>query len=458
MSNYFKLGSWMMALAATALFTGASLAEKPHSPLLESHILADQPETLEHAWCEALANAHRLKASRQTAQSARETLSSARAAYLPTITAEGGHFWLDQAPGGVVTLPGMSGLPITIPGLPVTLDNQFSAGRVVAAIPLFTSGRIASGVAAAKAGWRATQADERQEALDLKMNVAAAYLNVLRASRAVRVATSHVTSLASHCRNVADFQAQGLVSRNDALASEVALADARQQAIQADNALDLARANFNRLLVRPLIQPVILAEMQPPPPAADVERLTRCALQQRPELAAYGERAIALRKEARGVRASALPSVSVAGSYNRIDSGFLDRNHFDNDFWMVGIVGSWNVFDSGLTQHKARAVDDKATAMESMRAEAADTVALQVRQAWLNVHESLHRLDVTGRAIQQGEENLRVARDRYREGTGTNTEVLDAETLRVRTLSNNNIAIDDAIFAAIALHRAVGDL
>jgi outer membrane protein TolC len=96
--------------------------------------------------------------------------------------------------------------------------------------------------------------------------------------------------------------------------------------------------------------------------------------------------------------------------------------------------------------------------MESMRAEAADAVALQVRQAWLNVQETLHRLEVTRCAIRQAEENLSITRDRYEAGNGTNTEVLDAETLRVRTLSNNDTATYDAIFAALTLQRAVGDL
>ena len=125
---------------------------------------------------------------------------------------------------------------------------------------------------------------------------------------------------------------------------------------------------------------------------------------------------------------------------------------------MIGIVGSWNVCDCGLTHHKARAVDEQAAAVESMRAEASDLVALQVRQGWLNVRETLHRLDVTRRAIRQAEENLSITRDRYKAGNGTNTEVLDAETLRIRTFSNNDAATYDAIFAALALHRAVGDL
>ena len=321
----FKFSFRLTALAALALIPGAGLtanAEEncpPIAPVLK------QPETLESAWREALENAHPLKASQQNTQSARETLSSARAAYLPAFKIEGGKFWLDRNLTGQVSASGLGTLPLT-------LGDEFSAGSAAISVPLFTSGRIAHGVAAAKAGWRAAQADEQREVLDIKITVADAYLKVLRAACAVRVASSHVASLASHSENVADMHAHGLVTRNDVLASEVALADARQQAIQSNNALDLARASYNRLLVRPLTQPVVLKEMEPPPPPGEVRLLTRRALQQRPELTVYAERATALRKEAKGVRASALPMVSAAGSYNRIGGDFVDKCHANKDF------------------------------------------------------------------------------------------------------------------------------
>lgn len=457
MHSLFKFTLRLTALAVLVFYPGTGMAanakeKRPLAPpLLKDPALPSQAETLESAWREALANAHRLKASQKNTESSRETLSSARAAYLPSFNVEGGKFWMDRTLGGQVSVPGLGALPLT-------LGDQISAGCASVSVPLFTSGRISNGVAAAKAGWRAAQAEEQREVLDLKITVAEAYLNVLRATCAVRVASSHVTSLASHCENVADMHAHGLVTRNDVLASQVALADARQQAIKADNDLDLARASYNRLLVRPLTQPVIIEDMEPPRPPGDLSALTQGALQHRPELTAYAERATALRREARSIRASALPTIGATASYNRIDADIVKQLHADKEFLAVGIVGSWNVFDSGLTIHKARAVDEQAAAMESMRAEAAGLIGLQVRQTWLNIRETLHRLDVTRRAILQAEENLSITLDRYKAGNGTNTEVLDAETLRVRTLGNNDAATYDSIFAALALRRAVGDL
>ena len=85
-------------------------------------------------------------------------------------------------------------------------------------------------------------------------------------------------------------------------------------------------------------------------------------------------------------------------------------------------------------------------------------IALQVRQAWLDLDETLKRIQVTHDALAQAEENLRVTSDRYREGVGTNTEVLDAETLRTRSHSNYYNAVYDAVLARIRLQYAAGEL
>ena len=61
-------------------------------------------------------------------------------------------------------------------------------------------------------------------------------------------------------------------------------------------------------------------------------------------------------------------------------------------------------------------------------------------------------------ALVQADENLRVARDRYTAGVGTATEVLDAESLRVRSETNAAVAVVRRTLAAFRLRRAVGDL
>jgi outer membrane protein TolC len=103
-------------------------------------------------------------------------------------------------------------------------------------------------------------------------------------------------------------------------------------------------------------------------------------------------------------------------------------------------------------------MDRNRRAAESQRADAESLIALQVRQAWLGVEETQQRVRVTADAVDQAEENLRIARERYGAGLGTQTQLLEAETLRVQALTNRDNATLDAALARLRLARAAGSL
>ena len=60
-------------------------------------------DSLEQAWVEAISSAHRLKASHKSVEAAFETVSAAKSKHFPTVIAEGGHFWLDEAPSASIS-------------------------------------------------------------------------------------------------------------------------------------------------------------------------------------------------------------------------------------------------------------------------------------------------------------------------------------------------------------------
>jgi outer membrane protein len=63
---------------------------------------------------------------------------------------------------------------------------------------------------------------------------------------------------------------------------------------------------------------------------------------------------------------------------------------------------------------------------------------------------------VVARSVEQSEENLRVVRDRYRNGEGTNTDVLGAQALSNQSKQNYDNARYDIELSRIRLARAVG--
>ena len=118
----------------------------------------------------------------------------------------------------------------------------------------------------------------------------------------------------------------------------------------------------------------------------------------------------------------------------------------------------WELFNGGSTSHQSAAIARKADALLEIRVDLETKVALEVRQAWLKLHESRERTSVTEQAVVQAEENLRVSKNLYKAGMVTHTEVLDAERLRTMISSNHNNAIYDTAIAGMRLRRSVGEL
>ena len=404
-------------------------------------------ETLQQAWETTLAENYSLKAAQETMAAAGEQLQAAKAVRLPGLSFISGYTARDNEPRLMATLG-----PTTI-ALPV--ENQYSlAYQATASLPLYTSGRITSGIDASAAMLKASKADKASVVLDLKMQVAEAYVSILRAIRGLEVAKSHVASLESHERDVLALYNQGIVARNDRLASQVSLANARQQMIQIENNLDLAQAAFNRLLQRPLDQQTALEELTLENINETLPVLTRKALDQRSELAALTKKIQALHNQATGVRAEDMPQIALTGGYGYQQNDYL----VDEGQWSITLGLQWNLFDGGVSKHKANAIVRQANGLQEQYNDFASIISLQTRQAWLDTQETQKRIHVTSKAIAQAEENLKVSRNRYSSGLTTNTEVLDAETLRIKSQYNYANARYDRLPAILYLKRAIGEL
>jgi outer membrane protein len=404
-------------------------------------------ETLEQAWAAALAADHGLRASRDNSAAAASQLAAAKSARLPVLATGADYFALTNLPELKADLLSQSFQ------IPLAQRNSVLYDAT-ATLPLYTGGRIEHGIAAASSSLQAAKLNETADEQNLRLRVAEAYVNVLRASRLLDVAESHVTSLEGHAHDVDNLFQQGMATKNAQLSAQVALLDARQQVLQVANSLDLARAAYNRLLGRALDQPVVLDELSLESADDALPVLTRRALDQRSELKAMDRQAAALRDQAVAVRRETAPQVGLSGSYDYLQ----DRYLVHEDQWSVAVGIKWNVFDGGAARHRGNAIESQAAALSEQRDGLALAIGLQVRQAWLDVQETRKRISVTQSAIAQAEENLRVVQDRYVNGLTPHTEVLEAETLRVNSATNHANAVYDAVLAGLRLKYAMGEL
>ncbi|MCX7052655.1 MAG: TolC family protein [Proteobacteria bacterium] len=408
-------------------------------------------ETLADAWALALQQDHSLAAARNQAEAAGFEAQAARAQRWPTLAVGGSYTQLDDSPAFDFSF---TGLPLTPPEL--FKDDNFLMGSATVTVPLFTSGRISSSIAAAEAHERGVGAQVSVATSDVKLAVADAYVGVLRARKAHGVASSNVQTLEALTRDTTSMFERELVPKNELLAVQVALADARQNELRAANAAEVAAASYNRRLGAPLDRPVELSETLGVPVelSQDLPALVEQARSRRTELAAFDAQAEAYGQLARTERSRVLPQVALSGGYQYLENQFLD----DETVGMAGIGVQWAMFDGGQSRKRAAALDRNRRATEQQRADASSQIELQVRQAYLGIQESRQRAIVTAQAAEQADENLRIARERYTSGLGTQTQLLEAETLRVRALTNRDDATLDAGLAQLRLARAVGAL
>jgi outer membrane protein TolC len=416
-------------------------------------------ENLDAAFKAALEQDYCLKSANDSVAAAEETLSAAKALRLPSITGEASYTIFDTIPATSVSLSPL--LPTL--NLPMLEDDRVLMSDITVSVPVFTSFRISHAVHGAEAAMEAGRSDQLKTIQDIKLKTAEAYVTVLRAEHSLVVAKSNVTALSAHAIDVENYYSKGLVPKNDVLAVHVALADARQTAIKVENALALARAAYNRQVGRQLDSDVLLddpaSEMDfgaasPDKNPRDLDAVTRRALENRSEIKKLSDQARAVSFRAKSIRAAALPQVQISGSFYHLTNTPLD----DENIWTGSLGVRWDLFDGGVIRHQARAEEKKRAALENMKRETETLISLQVRQSFLDVEETAKRLLVTRDAMGQAEENLKIAKNRYIREIGNNTEVLDAETLRVNTMTNHVNAVYDRVMAGLRLKRASGDL
>jgi len=340
---------------------------------------------------------------------------------------------------------------------PILDEDDFVSSAVQVRLPLYAGGQITAGIAAARSSRIAAEEMEQSSRAALKLDVARAYVGVLRARRALEAAESSVASLAAHVADVEQMVERELVPRSDLLAARVALANAEHTRVRAANDVQIAYAAYNRRLGEPLDRNTDLDERIPTDPSLakqPVEALIERALASRSELQGMAAQAEALAFQADAQLATLRPRIELTGGYNYFENEILDRE----DFSMVGIGVTWSLFDGGQARNRAAALRHAALAARLRLNDMRSMIELEVRQAWLDVQAAKARVDASREAVAQAEENLRTARELYGADLGTNTQVLEAVSLRTSAVTNRDNAILDEALAQLQLARAVGAL
>jgi outer membrane protein TolC len=251
----------------------------------------------------------------------------------------------------------------------------------------------------------------------------------------------------------------GLVPLNDLLKAEVQLADARQKAIRAENAVYLAGSQFNNLLRLPLEGSLDVQDILHYKPYE--KKLSECkqeALATRPEVQELNTRIETAEKSVQLVRSEYYPQVFLQGRYKKEgDSPDVSGSlvYYAENFEVLAGL-KWNLWEWGRTHYL---VQEKIKEKEQVKAalvQTRDAVELEVQRAFINLKEAEKNIDVAQKTIQSAEENFRISEVRYREQVATSLELFDAQTLLTQAQVNYYRALYDYNLSLAQLQKSMG--
>jgi outer membrane protein len=412
-----------------------------------------RPLSLADAINIALEHNYTIRRGRYDLEAAHGLAVQTRAIAMPKLRTMGDYLATDQTEN--LRFPGA-------PDIKFENDQRWSANvRLVQSV--YEGGRIKSGLRVARFTQQQALFHHQSVIADALLTVRTAYYDVLLARQQINVQEASIALLEKELQDTRRRFEAGTVPQFNVLRAEVELANARPRVIRARNGYRIAKNNLIHQLgyqIPTNMWENIPLELSDPLEAEPIEVELSSALTEavvhRPELDALRITERLRGEDVRAARAGYKPSVQLFAGYGSRSSQFSDDLSRDISGWHAGAQVTWDIFDGALTKGK---VQQAHALHERTRAELEDTsrqIELEVRTAYSSFVEAREVLESQRKVQEQAEESLRLANSRAEAGTGTQLDVLNAQTALTEARTTQIQAVRDYLVARARLLRAMG--
>ena len=329
-------------------------------------------------------------------------------------------------------------------------------------MPIYTGGQLEGAIKAADLSLSASELGLELSKQQVKAATMSAYYQALQAKNQIKVAQDSVNTLTEHLKNVNAQYTVGTVAKSDVLGTQVQMANAEQNLINANNSYDVAIASLNNVMGLPTDTELNLTDsLDYNVYEIPLEECTAYARSNRPDVliadyqVAIAEAGVQQAKAGYMPKVSAQASKSWAGE-DPFGSDETDQRYGQNNNWTAGVVLSWDIWDNNVTQSKvnhSKAAVAKAEAAAENTRQSGD---LEVRTAYLNLKAAEKSINTTQVAVDKAQEDYKIAQVRYAAGVGTNLDVMDAEEKLAQAQTNYYTALYNYNSSKAALDKAMG--
>ena len=371
-----------------------------------------------------------------------------RAVALPQVTASGRY--VDEE----ITL---------IAGSPFPTPHQSWNGGIQIVQAIYEGGKLRAAIQAADATKQQAVAQYQTTVADTLLAVRLAYYDTLLAGQEITVHEASVVLLQKELEDQQHRLDAGTVPRFNVLRAEVAVANERPNLIRAKNQYRIAKNNLANLLGYNLPRdiweniPLNLTDaLAAEPYAVNLPDAIQQALTRRTELLALRKQVELQQLNIVNAKSGYKPTVQLFAGYNWMNNQFTTSLGNELDGWNAGAQMNWNIFDGLLTHGKVIQANSQFARAKTDLADQSRQIELAVRTAYSDFLEAKEVLDSQTKVQEQADEALREAKARADAGTGTQLDVLDAETSLTQARTTQIQALHDYTAARAKLERAIG--
>jgi outer membrane protein len=318
---------------------------------------------------------------------------------------------------------------------------------------LFDFGQTLDSIRSAQASEQSLQADERTQRETVVLNVKQSYFNLLAARRLLAVADETVRQNQQHLDLAQGRFHVGLAAKFDVTQAQVQLANAELNQVTARNNVAIARETLRNALG--LTSPLdfdIVDTLDVHQVHISEQAALSSAYDKRPELQSIRAQELANDEQIAALQKNYLPNITGNGAYDWTGTDYPLQSN-----WNVGANVNLSIFNGGLTNAQIGEAKANLSNLKFNEEVLRQNIALEVRQAVLNLQQAAESIRVSEKGLQQARENLELAEGRYKTGVGNIIELTDAQASLTTAEANHVQALYNYQTAVAAVEKATAE-
>ena len=340
----------------------------------------------------------------------------------------------------------------------MTTANSYSAGLSLSQIVF--SAKVNTAIQIANEYGNYTEKNNTAVKEDVVLNVKKAYYGVLLAQKVVEATRQGLDLAKASYENLNKLYKQGMASEFDLLRSEVQVANTEPLVSQAENQVVLAKNALRNLLGVNLNQKMNLTdslELKEIPMDIVMEESALSLQRNSTLLGMYAYEKI-LDKNISIQKADYYPTLAAFGNYQyqAQDNGIKFNKYNSYPTFIVGLSLTYNIFNGLQTKYRTEqaVIDRDKLIINTKKLE--EGIKIQVDEARIRMIEAKKRIDAQAKSVQQATKAVSIADVRFKNGLGTQLELIDAQVALTRTQINKAQAVYDYLVARADWEKSSG--